>query len=125
MNSNFIYEAECAQIIGAAYDVHNELGNGFLESVYEEAFALMMSEKDIPFEQQVQLTIFFRGKALQKYFVADFICYHSIIVEIKACDTLKSEHMAQMMNYLKATNKKLGLLINFGSPRAQVKRVIV
>jgi GxxExxY protein len=125
LNTNFIYEAECSQIIGAAYDVHNELGNGFLESVYEEAFAIIMDEKNIPYDRQTQLNIFFRGRELEKYFIADFICYNSIIVEIKACDTLRSEHMAQMMNYLKATKKKLGLLINFGSPRVQVKRVIL
>lgn len=124
MNNNFLYESECSNIIGAAYDVHNELGNGFLESVYEEAFAIIMDEKEIPFDRQTQLNIFFRGRELEKYFIADFICYNSIIVEIKACETLKSEHMAQMMNYLKATKKKLGLLINFGSPRVQVKRVI-
>lgn len=124
MSNDFIYEFECSEIIGAAYEVHNELGVGFLESVYEEALSIILNEKEVPFERQSEIRIHFRGRELNKFFMADFICYQSIIVEIKACESLNNAHMAQMLNYLKATNKKLGLLINFGSPRVQVKRVI-
>lgn len=126
MNSNeFPFKDECYQIIGAAMEVHSELGCGFLEAVYQEALALVLDEKLVPFEKEFILDISFRGQILRKKYIADFLCFDDVIVELKAADSLLPEHTAQVLNYLKATNKKIGLLINFGTTRLQYKRVIL
>jgi len=121
----FLYQKECKEIIGACYEVHNNLGPGFLESVYHEALALEFQERGVLYLPDATLNIWYKEKKLEKFFTADFICYDSIIVEIKALSTLAPEHSAQVLNYLKATDLELGLLINFGSPRVQVKRLIL
>jgi len=124
-NDSFLYEEECRQIIGACYDVQNALGHGFLEPVYQEALSIVFSEKGIPFESEKKLEIWFHNRKLQKAYFADFVCFGSIIIELKACDGLTSDHTSQVLNYLKATNYKLGLLINFGMQKVQIKRVIL
>ena len=111
--------------IGAAMDVHNELGCGFLEPVYQEALSVVLLENKIPFVKEKVLDIEFRGKILDKKYVADFICYNEVIVELKATDGIMDKHIAQVLNYLKATGKKIGLIINFGTNRLQYKRVIL
>ena len=121
---DFLYEEECRQIIGACYEVHNSLGPGFLESVFHEALSIVFDEIGIPFESEKKLEIWFHNHKLQKAFYADFVCYGSIILELKTCDGLIPEHTSQVLNYLKATNYRLGLLINFGTPKVQIKRVI-
>lgn len=121
----YLYKKECYNIIGAAMEVHSELGHGFLEPVYQEALAIVFFEKKIPFVKEELLDITFKGKLLKKKYIADFICYNEVIVELKAIDGLLPEHTAQVLNYLKATNKKLGLLINFGTTSLQYKRVIL
>lgn len=103
-------------------EVHSMLGPGFLESVYQEALAREFWERKIPFMQQWGIDVFYKGVKLDKRFFADFICFEEIIVEIKALDGLIPEHEAQLINYLKATQKPLGLLINFGAPKLQYKR---
>ena len=123
-NKNFPYKEETYKIIGCAMEVHAELGHGFLESVYQEALAIVFDEKDIPYEQEKILKIFFRGKALEKRFQADFYCYDNIIVETKASKELTNSDLSQILNYLKATNKEIGLLINFGTKNLQYKRII-
>ena len=110
-----IYKEETYAIIGAAIDVHRELGNGFLESVYEEALQIEMESRNIPFQTQVRLPITYKGKPLQKEFIADCIAYGKIILELKGIPYLTSVEEAQIINYLKAANLQLGLLINFGS----------
>ena len=121
----YLYKQECYNIIGAAMEVHNELGHGFLEPVYQEALSIILEEKGIPFVKEQVLDIHFKGKMLKKKYVADYICYNEIIVEVKAKEGLTPDHVAQVLNYLKATGKKLGLLINFGSPKLQYKRIIL
>ncbi len=121
----YLYKQECYNIIGAAMEVHNELGHGFLEPVYQEALTIILQEKGIPYVKEQVLDIHFKGKVLKKKYVADFICYNEIIVEVKAKEGLAPDHVAQVLNYLKATGKKLGLLINFGAPKLQYKRVIL
>ena len=121
----YLYKQECYDIIGAAMEVHNELGHGFLEPVYQEALSIVFQENNIPFIKEQVLDIHFKGRLLNKKYVADFICYDEIIVELKALETLAPEHTAQVLNYLKATGKKLGLLINFGTTKLQYKRVIL
>jgi len=119
------FKEECYKIIGCCMEVHNELGCGFLEPVYQEALSVVLLENKIPFVKEKVLDIEFRGRILNKKYIADFICFDEVIVELKAVEGLLPEHTAQVLNYLKATGKKLGLLINFGSPKLQYKRVIL
>ncbi|MBQ8679358.1 MAG: GxxExxY protein [Treponema sp.] len=119
-----IQKDEVYRIVGAAMKVHSELGSGFLESVYQEALALEFNSAKIPFEKEKELEIFYSGRKLTKKFYADFICFGSIIVELKAISELRQEHIAQVMNYLKATKTRVGVLINFGERSLKYKRVI-
>ena len=105
-------------------EVHRELGCGFLEAVYHEALALEFIRKDIPFQQEVKLEVSYKGKTLSKFYEADFICYNRIILEIKAINELSGIHESQVINYLKATGFKLGLLINFGAESIEYKRLV-
>jgi len=111
-------------IVGCAMEVHKELGPGFLESVYEEALTILFQEKNIKYEQQKNLKIKFRGKPLNKEFNADLIVDDKIILELKAIEHFKPVHEAQLINYLKATGIKVGLLINFGKEKLEWKRYI-
>ncbi len=106
---------EVYAVIGAAIEVHKELGCGFLEAVYQEAFGIELGERKIPFKADCNLAIQYKGRILQKTYCADFICYEQLVVEIKAMDKLYSRDEAQMLNYLKATRLKVGVLSNFGS----------
>ena len=105
-------------------DVHSELGNGFLEAVYQEALEITFLENNIPYEREKELNIYFKGRLLNKKYYADFFCYNKIIVELKASSGLTDADMGQVINYLKATEAKIGLLINFGLPKLQYKRII-
>jgi len=123
--NDYVFAQETYSIIGACMNVHKELGSGFLEKVYQEALEIELTDKKIPFEKEKQLLIHFKGIPLSKYYFADFVCFGQIILELKAVDALSSAHTAQVLNYLKATKFKLGLLINFGSPTLQHKRIIL
>jgi GxxExxY protein len=120
---DLIYKEEAYKIIGTAMAVHRELGHGFLEAVYQEAFEIELGLQGIPFESEVALPIDYKEIRLKKQYYADFICYNKIIVETKALNGLDTAHESQLLNYLKATGFKLGLLINFGSPSLQYKRM--
>ena len=115
---------ESYNIIGACMEVHKELGCGFLEAVYQEALAIQFEKSGIPFEQEKRLNIFFKGVKLKKYYVADFICYGNIIIETKATSGFNSGDEAQLINYLKATRLKVGLLVNFGQVSLKWKRMV-
>jgi GxxExxY protein len=120
-----LYKDEVYAIIGAAIEVHKEIGNGFLESVYEEAMKLESIAKNIPHETQIKLPVYYKGILLEKTFIADYIAYGKIIVEFKCIPKLTSVEEAQIITYLKATGMNLGLLVNFGSPgRLEWKRFI-
>ena len=123
--SKLLFEEETYRIIGACMSVHQKLGNGVLESVYQEALEKEMNKEEIPFERQKKIQIKYEDEYLEKYFMADFVCYHRIILEIKAVTALINDHMAQVLNYLKATNYPVGLLINFGQPSLIWKRLIL
>jgi GxxExxY protein len=110
-----LYKDEVYAIIGAAMEVYNTLGPGFAEPVYQEAFGIEMIERNIPVKPQQELVILYKGKPLQKTYLADYVAFEKIITEIKALDRLSSREEAQLLNYLKATNSPLGLLINFGA----------
>jgi len=121
--SHLIYKEEVYQIIGAAIEVHNKLGCGFLEPVYQEAFSIELNERRVPVKPQVGLTIEYKGYQLEKLYIADFVMFDKIIVEIKAIDNITKREEAQLLNYLKATGYELGLLINFGTQSLQWKRM--
>jgi len=106
---------EVYAIVGAAIEVHRELGPGFLEPVYQEALEIELNEREIPFEAQKPLRIYYKDRLLTKTYLADLLCYGQIIVELKALNRLSGNEEAQILNYLKATGLKIGLLINFGS----------
>ena len=105
-------------------EVHKELGSGFLEAVYQEALAIEFKRQSIPFIRESKLEVSYKGQVLKKYYEADFICYDKIIVETKAISELIGINQAQIINYIKATGFKLGILINFGSESLEYKRLV-
>lgn len=121
-----LYKDEVFAVVGAAMKVHSELGAGFLEPVYQEAIEIEMGWRQIPFVAQQPLDIYYCGQKLLKQYVADLICYQKIIVELKALDCLSGREEAQVLNYLKATGFRVGVLINFGSPgKLEWKRLVL
>ena len=115
--TELILKDEAYAIVGAAIEVHRELGSGFLEAVYQEALQMELHERGIPFEAQKPLRIQYKGQMLRKDYCADLLCYGQIVVELKALDRLSGNEESQILNYLKATGLRLGLLINFGGQR--------
>ena len=111
-------------IIGAAIEVHRELGFGFLEAVYQAAFALELKERGIPFEAEVSLPVKYKGKLLSCVYRADFVCFSEIIVETKAIAHLSTIDEAQLINELKATGYYRGLLLNFGAGSLEQRRMV-
>jgi GxxExxY protein len=111
-------------IIGAAMEVHRELGCGFLEPVYQEALGLEMRMRDIPFTREVKLPVFYKGQRLETHYQADFICYQDVIVELKALAKTGGLERAQVLNYLKATGHKVALLANFGAMSLEWQRLV-
>ncbi len=110
-----LLKEEVFAIVGAAIEVHKVLGPGFLEPVYQEAMEIELTDRAVPFEAQKPLEINFKGKILTKRYIPDFVCYGSVIAELKALDRLSTVEESQILNYLKATRLRVGLLINFGS----------
>ena len=104
--------------------VHAELGSGFLEAVYQEALEKEFIKSNIPFRRQEKLSLYYNGEKLKKYYIADFLLYDSIILEIKAIDYLSPKINDQLRNYLKATNSRLGLLVNFGKSSLEYRRLL-
>ena len=117
-----IYKDEVYRIVGAAMNVSRELGSGFLEAVYQEALEMEFADCNVPFEPQKRINISYKNRMLKREYVADFICYGKIIVEIKAIKSITEIEEAQLLNYLKATELPLGLIINFGHPKMEWKR---
>lgn len=113
--TELLFKEEVFKIVGAAIEVHRELGSGFLEPVYQEALAIELASCSVPFEAQRALQILYKGHRLKKEYVPDFVCYQQIIVELKALAKLSGTEEAQALNYLKATKFRVALLLNFGS----------
>ena len=119
----FLYEKESYAIRGCLMSVFNELGSGFLEKVYQEALEREFIEKKIPYKREAPLIIMYKGLPLQQVYIADFICYDKIIVELKAVSELTDVHSAQVFNYLKATGFDLAILVNYGEKNLKVERL--
>ena len=122
--NELLYKEEAYSIIGAAMEVHNELGHGFLEAVYHEAMEKELKIRKIPFESGKEFSVYYKSELLKKKYFADMVCYNKIILEFKAADSLCDDYYAQVLNYLKCSKFKLGLLINFGAKSLEYKRVI-
>ena len=123
--STLYLKEESYAIIGAAMKLHAELGCGFLEAVYQEGLEIAFRKFGIPFVAQKELTISLWGETLKKTYVADFVAYDRIIVEIKALKALGAAEEAQVLNYLKASGHRLGILINFGALSLEFKRIVL
>ena len=122
---SILHSAETYAIRGACFEVYNTLGPGFLEAVYQEALALEFQDAGIPFEEQAGLRLSYKGRTLEQFYKADFVCFGNIVVELKAVSALAPEHLAQILNYLKATGMEVGLLVNFGHyPAIEIRRVV-
>lgn len=125
VSEKIIYREESYAIVGACFEVYKELGNGFLEAVYQECLELEFTQLRIPYLAQPKLDVTYKGNRLNQHYQPDFLCFGKIILEIKAVKQLGADHRAQTINYLKASNKELALLINFGHyPRLEQHRYI-
>ena len=124
--ARLIYRDEVYVIQGAIFDVYKKMGVGFLEGVYQECLAIELARRSIPFEALRPLPLVYDGEPLQQGYVADFICFGRVLLELKAARAIAPEHRAQIINYLRATGIKLGLLVNFGaSPKVEIERFVL
>ena len=118
-------DPETYALIGAAMEVHRQLGHGFLEAVYHEALAIELQQRQVPFRREVDLPVLYKGRPLSCGYRADFVCHDSIILELKALGELTFREHSQVLNYLKATGLRRALLLNFGALRLEHKRLIL
>ena len=124
MGEKLLYSDETYKLIGLCMKVHRELGCGFLEPVYQEAFEMLLKAEGVPYQREKQLPIYFMGQKLTKEYFADFVCYDKIILEFKAVSSLTAAHEAQLMNYLKASKMRMGLLCNFAETSFVYRRFV-
>jgi GxxExxY protein len=121
-----LFKDECYAIQGAVFEVYREMGCGFLEAVYQECLGMEFGLRAIPFVSQSQLPLSYKNRSLTQKYIPDFICYDQVIIELKAVKETTPEHTAQLINYLKATGLRVGLLVNFGAyPKATVERFVL
>jgi GxxExxY protein len=122
--TELVYPEESYRIVGACFEVYREKGCGFLEAVYQECLEIELGLQGIPFESRKELRLAYKGRELQGRYIPDLICFGKIIVELKAVETLATEHQAQVLNYLHAAGMPLGILVNFGHyPKLQYRRL--
>lgn len=122
-DERFLYKEETFQLRGAIFQVYRAMGAGFLEAVYQECLAIEFGRRGIPFQSSKPLALHYEGCLLRQSYVADFVCFDRIILELKAVRAIAPEHRAQILNYLRATDLKLGLLVNFGAgPQVEIER---
>jgi GxxExxY protein len=122
--AKLILKDEAYAIVGAAMEVHKDKGFGFLEAVYQECMEMELEAQRVPAVPLQEMPIFYKGRKLKKTYIADFVAYGKIIVELKALDKLTPREEAQVLNYLKATGFEVGILINFGGPSLEFKRIV-
>ncbi len=124
--SGLIHEEETFQILGACFEVYKDKGCGFLEGVFRECLAIEFELRGIPAQAQVPMRLEYKGQQLKQSYIADFICFGKVIVELKAVSKLADEHRAQIQNYLNATGLRVGLLVNFGHfPKVEHERFVL
>jgi GxxExxY protein len=119
-----LFKDESYKIIGACFEVHKILGHGFKEAVYKDALELELSKMEIPFTREKPYTIIYKEQRLKHFFVADFVVYDTIILEIKTGNYIGSPYVKQTLNYLKASGLRLGIVVNFGQPSLEHQRII-
>ena len=125
-DGKILHEKEVYEIVGAAMEVYYKVGTGFLEPVYQEMLAIEMSQRGIPFVAEQELAIEYKGVTLKKKYRVDFICYGQILIELKSIERLSNIEIAQILNYMKITKIRVGLLINFGArPKLEWKRYVI
>lgn len=124
MENKLLFEQESYKIIGACIEVHKKLGNGFGQGVYGEVLEKEFEKHNIPFEKEKKLDVFYDGLRVEKAFVADFVCYDKILLEIRTLERIPEEDRRRSVNTLRATQFQLGLLVNFGEPSLRWKRLI-
>ena len=118
---DYIYKEESKQLLGIAMQLHRELGCGFREKIYQDAFEVLLKENMIPYEREKHITISFHGVVLEHDFYYDFLCYDKIGIELKAFSEITGEFESQLINYLHVSHHQLGLLLNFGTSSLQYK----
>ena len=121
----YLYENESYKIIGILYEVHKNLGKGFSEIVYKDALEYEFNKNNIPFEREKEYKVNYKDTVLKHKFYADFVVFDKIILEIKSTDSFVNNHYAQCLNYLKVSNNKLALLVNFNQSSIEYKRIII
>lgn len=122
--SKLLFEDETFKVIGACIKVHKKLGSGFTEAVYQKALEKEFLNADIPFEQQKKLPIYYDGELLDEFFVADFVCYSNVLLEIKSVPAIQDQMKQHVLNFLKSSNLEVGMLLNFGEKTLKWKRLI-
>ena len=126
MNSILIYEEATYAIRGAIFEVYKEMKNGYREEVYQQCLELELSARGIPFQSKPELHVIYKGTPIEKTYIPDLVCYGKIIVELKTVTTLADEHRSQLLNYLRLTKMRLGLLVNFASyPKVVIERWVL
>src|SRR5687768_9088608 len=124
-DQQLVHADEVFRIQGAIFEVNRAMGSGFLEAVYQECLALELASRGIPFVAQPVLELRYKGVQLRQTYSPDFVCFGLVLIELKAARDIAPEHRAQVINYLRATGLKLGLLVNFGSaPKARIERLV-
>lgn len=121
---SLLYPEESFKISGAIYEVHKALGPGLLEKVYHEALEIEFKQRGIPFEREKEFVIKYKGETLGQKYIADFVCYDKIVIELKSVEALQPIHSAQVINYLAITGYKLGLLVNFNERKVIPERIV-
>lgn len=122
--TDILFKDESYKIIGACFEVHGVLGHGFKEVVYKDALEMEFVKRDIPFTREKPFNIFYKEQKLKHYFIADFMVYDNIILEIKIGSYIGDPYIKQTLNYLKTSGVKLGIVINFGTPSLTYQRVV-
>jgi GxxExxY protein len=121
--SKIVYQEESYQIMGLLFDIHNNLGSGFSEIVYKDAFEYELSNQNVPFEREKEYSVKYKDVVLKHKFYADFVVFGKIIIELKSCDSINENHIAQCINYLKVSNNRLAILVNFTKDTLEYKRI--
>ena len=122
--NNIVYKDESYAIIGAAMEVYNQLGSGFVEKVYQDALEIEFELRGIPYKREEHLPVFYKGRQIKHDFFVDFICYDKIVIECKAVSEILDIHKIQTLNYIKINNLKLGIIINFSNQSFEYRRIV-